>query len=254
MSRPTDQIDRWMAALIDRTGGQLRAELDVLVDQVRDAVRAEQGTSFASSGHQQTSPPQGNEALAAGVLAPRSQERHDELTFASAVVEAMTALDSAGSLSETLDVLVDRAAAHTGRVLLVLHGAEALTGWRWRGYTPDPHDARMLVIPLDDTGLVARAARTGVVAAGTGPAAGELGEGSCADNRVAIAIPLLVDGRVVGVIYADEGRADSDDGPWPELIEALARHAARCLESMTARRLPQLVRTLAAGNGVVAAM
>ena len=225
------------------------------MDHVRDALRAEPGSSSASPGVEQLSSDHGNEAPAAGALASRSQDRHGELAIASAVVEAMTALDSAASLSETLDVLVDRAAAHTGRVLLVLHRAEALAGWRWRGYTPDPHDARMLSIPLDDTGLVARAARTGVVATGSGPAAGEPGEGSCAENRGAIAVPLLVDGRVVAVIYGDEDGGDRDDvvpGPWPELIEVLARHAARCLESMTARRLPQLVRTLAANDRGVA--
>jgi len=256
MTRPTDQIDRWIASLVDRTGGQLRAELDVLVDHVREAARTEQGSSPGSSGIRQTPPAQRDEALAAGPAAARTGQRQAEVALASAVVEAMTALDSAGSLSDVLDVLVDRAAEHTGRVLLVVRRAEALTGWRWRGYTPDPHDARMLEIRLEDKGLVARAAKTGLMATGIGPAAGEPGEGSYAENRAAIAAPLLVDGRVVAVVYADEGGGDSDDvvrGPWPEVIEMLARHAARCLESMTARRLPQLVRMLAAGNGVAGA-
>jgi hypothetical protein len=31
--------------------------------------------------------------------------------------------------------------------------------------------------------------------------------------------------------------------PWPEVVGVLARHGARCLESMTARRLPELLRT-----------
>ena len=59
----------------------------------------------------------------------------------------MTALDSAGSLSDILDVLVDRAALHAGRVLLVVNRPDALTGWRWHGYTPDPRDASMPEIP-----------------------------------------------------------------------------------------------------------
>jgi hypothetical protein len=256
MTPPTDQIDRWIASLLDRTGGQLRAELDVLVDQVRDAARAEQGVSARSPGIQQTSPAHGDESLAADAPAARTGQRQAEVALASAVVEAMTALDSAGSLSDILDVLVDRAAEHTGRVLLVVRRADALTGWRWRGYTPDPHDARMLEIRLDDQGLVARAAKTGRMATGTGPAAGDDGDGAYPENRAAIAAPLLVDGRVVAVVYADQDRGDNDDvvrGPWPEVIEVLARHAARCLESMTARRLPQLVRALAAGEGVAVA-
>ena len=61
-------------------------------------------------------------------------------------------------------------------------------------------------------------------------------------------MPLRVDGDVVAVLYADEDAADVDEvvpSPWTEVIEVLVRHAARCLESMTARRVPELVRRLA---------
>ena len=63
-------------------------------------------------------------------------------------------------------------------------------------------------------------------------------------ERAAVAVPLLVAGRVVAVLYVDEERGSGEHvvpSAWPEVIEVLARHAARCLEIMTVQRLPALV-------------
>ena len=78
------------------------------------------------------------------MAAVRIEGRQADLARAARVLDGVAALDSAGSLSDILDVLVDRAALHAGRVLLVVNQPDALTGWRWHGYTPDPRDASML--------------------------------------------------------------------------------------------------------------
>jgi hypothetical protein len=51
-------------------------------------------------------------------------------------------------------------------------------------------------------------------------------------------VPLKVGERVVAVMYADDVGAGERmvPAPWPEALELLARHAARCLEVITARR------------------
>jgi hypothetical protein len=52
---------------------------------------------------------------------------------------------------------------------------------------------------------------------------------------------------VVGVLYADnDGEGADVPSAWPELVEALARHAERCLESTTIRAMPELFRAGAA--------
>ena len=86
---------------------------------------------------------------------------------------------------------------------------------------PDAMPA-MLEIPPDDPGLMARAARTGATETGSGPAAGQPGDGSDAEGRAAIAVPLRVDGHVVAVLYADAPHAamlrrlpTSCVSPWP---------------------------------------
>ena len=143
----------------------------------------------------------------------------------------MAALDEVGSLSDILNVLVDRAAVHAGRVLLVVARGDRLIGWRWHGYSADPTDARTVEIAPDDRGLIACAARTGVTATGREPAVGEPGDLSD-DGQDAVAVPLRVEGHVVAVLYADappdaadaSTAADLVRRPWPEVVGVLARH------------------------------
>jgi hypothetical protein len=75
-----------------------------------------------------------------------------------------------------------------------------------------------------------------------------------------VAVPLRVEGQVVAVLYAEALEADADAeaksatdpgpvrSPWPEVVGALVRYAARCLESMTARRVHELVHLPATGH------
>jgi hypothetical protein len=55
-----------------------------------------------------------------------------------------------------------------------------------------------------------------------------------------LAVPVIVGGRVVAVVYADgvtdDSREQTIPSSWPEVIEILARHAARCLESLTVQK------------------
>ena len=52
-----------------------------------------------------------------------------------------------------------------------------------------------------------------------------------------LGVPVIVGGRVVAVVYADGVTEDGNEklvpSGWPEVIEILTRHAARCLESLT---------------------
>jgi hypothetical protein len=183
--------------------------------------------------------------LASAVAGWRTAERQSEMAVTSALADAVRALDQAGSLSDTLNALVAAAAEHAPRTALLVVRDGSLRGWAWRGFDGDP---AAVTLALGAPSLVAAAARSGAPQVAT--------DGSADDGplkpehagRAAVAVPLMVDGQAVGVLYAD------DDGPeprvvpsaWPEIVEVLARHASRCLESMTARRIPDLVRAGAA--------
>ena len=68
----------------------------------------------------------------------------------------------------------------------------------------------------------------------------DLDSRSLSTDRMGLAVPVVVGGRVVAVVYADAVTLDGHDRPvpscWPELIEVLARHAGRCLEALTTQK------------------
>jgi hypothetical protein len=66
-----------------------------------------------------------------------------------------------------------------------------------------------------------------------------------------MAVPVVVGGHGVAVLYADDGTAAEPDAPsaWPEAIEALAAHASACVSQITAVRTAQALRQQVAGAG-----
>jgi hypothetical protein len=239
------QVQDWIASLVDRTADQLRVELALLLRRVQDSAR---GTDVVHVGGSRLPPAVDSHGSATAASAAHDSERQAASFLAADLLDAMRALDEAVSLSEVLDVLVDRSALHAGRVLLVVERGDRLVGWRWHGYSADSTDATSVEIAPGDEGLIMRAARSGSMECGRDAAAGQNGDASGADGRAAVAMPLRVEGQVVAVLYADAQPADAATpadpvrSPWPAVVGVLARHAARCVESMTARRLPELLR------------
>jgi len=94
-------------------------------------------------------------------------------------------------------------------------------------------EARSLTDILDalTVGLAASATRAAVLLRRTGEwhawrAIGFSGDVNARELADRSAMPLVISGETIGAVYADGGSAAS--------IELLARHASRCLESMTA--------------------
>jgi hypothetical protein len=70
-------------------------------------------------------------------------------------------------------------------------------------------------------------------------------------DRAAVAVPLVVGGHTVALLYADNaGAAPEVPAAWPEAIQILARHASAALALLTASRTLQ---TIGRGNGADAA-
>ncbi len=164
---------------------------------------------------------------------------------ASTLLDAVRALDEASSLTEILERLSEQAARHTPRSAVLLAQNGHIRGWRWTGL---PGEATALELPLDDRGLVATAARTGLTQWAASPAPASVVLSPHRDGRAGVAVPVLLDKQVVAVLYGDDDLDSSSAVPesWPELMEVLARHAGRCLEAMTARKMPDLLKASAA--------
>jgi hypothetical protein len=183
--------------------------------------------------------------LATAVASTPADGRHADLMSASSLLDAVRALDDASSLTGILERLSEQAARHTPRSAVVLVQNGRVRGWRWTGM---PGEATDLDLPVDDRGLVATAARTGLTQWAASPAPASVVLAPHHEGRAGVAVPVLLDKQAVAVLYGDDDleNAPAVPGTWPELVEVLARHAGRCLEAMTARKMPDLLKASAA--------
>lgn len=126
------------------------------------------------------------------------------------LLDAVRAMDGARSLTDVLDALLNAAAREPAGA-----GAWLLRNGRLRHWRSTRIDSPADDIALDARSAIADAARTRIV---------------CADGE-GCAVPLALAGEVVAVLYAN----GLDAAPHRRHgIELLARHAAKCLESITA--------------------
>lgn len=212
------------AALISEAIAAERAAID---DRVRDA--REQALAEAEARLR---------AEAQETAAAQAAERQAGMQRAERLLASVRALDGADSLSEALDALTAAARTEAGRAAVFLVRDNELRGWSHAGFDTSVPAARALVWPLADAGLLSKAVtERRVVDTTSGGRAPEPLAFDSAD-RAGLAAPLLVGGRAVAVLYADDAvEADAREVPsaWPEHVELLARHASRCLEALTAR-------------------
>jgi len=191
-----------------------------------------------------------------GFLAGKSAAANAELAHqatADRLADAIRTIDGAHSLSEILDSLASCAGREATRAAVFLVRDGLLRGWRFIGFGPTFDQASAIEARLAAGGIIEEAVRTRVTvskesdAPGAAPRLAEVPDGC-----EMMAVPLVVGGKVVAALYADQHEvAKEDQSPrvaWRPALEMMARHAARCLEGITAIRTAQLL-TDAAGRG-----
>lgn len=187
--------------------------------------------------------------LKTAVAAARVKEREIEMAGVTRLLESVRGLDGASSLSEVLDALALAAAREAARAAVVVLRSDRIQGWRMSGFGPRDAQPKSIDLALNESGVIGLAigaARTVTTrdsqGAGVGP-----GFETLPQDRMGLAVPVIVGGRVVAVVYADavaiDGNARLVPSSWPELIEVLARHAGRCLEALTTQKTSPRVTT-----------
>ena len=173
---------------------------------------------------------------------PHDQSSTDPSTDVQ-LLAAIRDLDAAVSLTGVLDVLVRRAANEASRAAVLIVRGRELQGWRFSGF-PTLGEQPGVRVPIAQSGLIAEALRSRTIV--TGKSGLTLSAPSFAELAPAtemFAIALTVEGQAVAVLYADAmgdepGRAGLLH---PPMLETMARHAARCLEAVTARAMAKLL-------------
>jgi hypothetical protein len=250
---PDVQAEAHAAALSDARAAALAesAEMIVALQRERDVARgsaAELADQLAAAHarHEQLTTLAHAESQAASELSADAVEAHvverqSELACSERVLAAMRLLDAARTLSEVLTVLADHTASEGIRVAVLLVQGARLRGWRFAGMGDDLSPGAVDVA-LDAAGVIGQAALTAQPASSA--AAGESRADGLppflvpAPDRVGLALPIVVGGRVVAVVYVDDAATEWPQVPsnWPEVAEVLSRHAGRCLEVLTLSR------------------
>ena len=182
------------------------------------------------------------DTLKEAVAAARALEREGEMAGVTRLLESIRGLDGASSLSEVLDALALAAAREAARAAVVVLRGERIQGWKISGFGPrdmQPKSIDMVLSEAGVIGLAVGAARVVTTRDGQSAGAGP-GFETLPTDRMGLAVPVIVGGRVVAVVYADgvalDGHERAVPSGWPEVIEVLARHAGRCLEALTTQR------------------
>jgi hypothetical protein len=231
-----------VAELIARHEAELAARDAAQAD--RDAAQADRD---AAQAEREAAQAERHAALESQAHERQTIERETMLAAMERLVTAFRRLDEGQSLSQLLDVLAAESAQETPRCAVFVVRGRNLQGWSFSGFDAAPRDARSVTFALDvipdferviDQGARAEVHHT----AFSGDDSGPLNFITLRHEDVGVAVPVIVGGQVAALVYADDG-ADLDrpaPASWPEAIELLARHAARCLEAQTAIRAARL--------------
>ena len=180
--------------------------------------------------------------LKTAVADARVNEREIEMAGVSRLLESVRGLDGATSLSEVLDALALAAAREAARAAVVVLRNDRIQGWRLSGFGPRDSQPKSIDLALSECGVIGLAIGAARAVTTRDSESASIGPGfeTLPADRMGLAIPVIVGGRVVAVVYADAVTLDGHErhvpSSWPELIEVLARHAGRCLEALTTRR------------------
>jgi hypothetical protein len=154
------------------------------------------------------------------------------------VLAAISDLDGTHTLASALDLLLAHSGAVAGRAALFLIDGDRLKAWKSSGI-PDA-DARAVSSPIAGADLLARAIQTGRAT----PSSSEVPAPPFAKlpaDRVGLAVPVMIGGRAVAVLYADSGAKPSPPGS-DATIELLARHTSTVVALRTAMRTLDVLR------------
>jgi hypothetical protein len=150
------------------------------------------------------------------------------------LLDAVRLLDGATALGDALQKLAECAHREADRAAVLVMKEQRLQGWAFHGF--DSSAATPTGVSLDpkEGGLLGRVVETAAPVTSDDADAPALpsfaGAGA---GRHAVAVPVLVGGTVVAVLYADAPRAAEGAGvTWPSAIEVLARHASRMIEAI----------------------
>lgn len=214
-----EQLKRTFDTLTDRLHAELTRQIQSAMDELGASAHADRDRAAAETHDSADSGARDAHDAAAATV--RTEHQPSDSGASERLVDAVRSIDRARSLSEVLDTLVRGAAAEAPRVAVLLVRGGRFRVWRAVGFGPAIDEGPSIDVTFANGGIATDALRRGSTASGD-----RAPSFVSAAGLEQIAIPMAISGDVVAVLYADQGPAHT--------LEVMARHAARCLESLTA--------------------
>jgi len=222
-----------LRADLERARSEARTAQSAAEDARRDAEKTRTDARLAIEHAVQRAMSEAERAASAS-LANADQAKSKAVAGAGRLLESIRALDKAQALTDVFDALVEQASHEADRAAVLLVRNDQLQGWKFTGFGTAVPDARKVGLKLKDAGVIAEAvlAREPRHA---GPDSGAFAFAPLPAGRTGLVVPIEVGNKVVAVLYADDAVREPArvDRRWAEGVEVLARHAARCLETLT---------------------
>jgi hypothetical protein len=213
----------------------LNESLSNFLDRQTDAQMTEGSLIAAITEHLHAAHERGVELAASE--SSRAKASSDMAIVKSAIAE----INDQKSQADILKALVNRASSFAPRVAFFVIKGEQATGWRGRGFEGTVGDdaIQQISLPLSADTVIGSAAR-GLDTWSGGP--GSHSEDHVLLNRLSeepaqriVAIPLVVRGRAVAVLYADSAGLDSESINL-EALETLVTVSGMAVELLSASR------------------
>ena len=190
-------------------------------------------------------------ASAADALAIARQAAESMPRDTSGLLISLQAIDESATLTEVLAAAVRGAALESPRAALFLVSGTTLQEWPVDGVLPV--DAGPIRVDGREAGFLSEVLRGGetVTMDGTNGHTAPMFAG-LSPGRRAVAVPFVLDGQTVAVLYADEGTDGQPLASWLETVQILGRHATSVAASLTAVRTAQAMRFIASRSAQLA--
>ncbi len=274
--RLREDMDQALAAERDRSAADLEAErlktqaLSAALEEAQVATARDREAARHATASLEAAQSEQTIHDAQAVIDARVSERQAQLVVVERLLGAVRSIGGARSLSDTLTSLTDAAGTVAPRAaLFVLSSGVSrevstgvsnrqvdgtdrhdLQGWHAAGFgAASPMGLRLADADRSARGLLDLALASGnAVSTESEPAPAFA---RLPPDRAGLAVPIIVGGQSVAVLYADDAAAVQPEAPasWPEAIQVLAAHASACLEQITAVRTTQALQQVSAAPG-----
>ena len=267
-SRASERASRRCRRRTRALGADLEAErlktqaLSAALEEAQAATAREREAARHATASLQAAQSEHTTHDAQAVIDARVAERQAQLVAVERLLGAVRSITGALSLSDTLTRVTDAAGTVAPRAALFVisntvvdgNNRQDLQGWHAAGFgAASPKGLRLSDADRAARGLLDLALTSGnAVSTATEPAPAFA---RLPLDRAGLAVPIVVGGQSVAVLYADDATAAQPEAPasWPEAIQVIAAHASACLEQITAVRTAQALQQVSASGAAGAA-